>query len=195
MAALVRPPNRTPPVEGAPPRRNPAVITGGVLLAAAVAVAVVLVVAPGDKPTAEQGPSAVGLALTTTGARTVTTTPSRTGARAAATTPSRSSARSTTTTTQAPASGPARTVTAYFDAINRRDYGRAWELGGRNLDTSYEHFVAGLSTTAHETVRITSESGDIVHIELSARQTDGSVRMFSGYYIVRNDVIVDAVIR
>ncbi|MGY2027758.1 hypothetical protein [Nocardia gipuzkoensis] len=176
----------------APPRRNLAVITGGVLLAAAVVVAVVLVVAPGDKP-ADQGPSAVGLALTTTGARTASPTPSRTGARTATSTPSRSSARSTTT--QAPATGPARTVTAYFDAINRRDYGRAWELGGRNLDTSYEHFVAGLSTTAHETVQITAESGDIVHIELSARQTDNSVRTYSGYYVVRNDVIVDAVIR
>ncbi|MDE1673491.1 hypothetical protein [Nocardia gipuzkoensis] len=177
----------------APPRRNPAVITGGVLLAAAVAVAVVLVVAPGGKP-ADQGPSAIGLALTTTGARTASPTPSRTGARTATSTPSRSSARSTTTT-QAPATGPARTVAAYFDAINRRDYGRAWELGGRNLDTSYEHFVAGLSTTAHEAVRITSESGDIVHIELSARQTDDSVRTYTGYYVVRNDVIVDAVIR
>ncbi|MGY2007855.1 hypothetical protein ACW9HJ_12825 [Nocardia gipuzkoensis] len=176
----------------APPRRNPAVITGGVLLAAAVAVAVVLVVAPGDKP-ADQGPSAIGLALTTTGARSASPTPSRTSARTATSTPSRSSARSTTT--QAPATGPARTVTAYFDAINRRDYGRAWELGGRNLDTSYEHFVAGLSTTAQEAVRITAESGDIVHIELSARQTDNSVRTYSGYYVVRNDVIVDAVIR
>ncbi|WP_280314108.1 hypothetical protein [Nocardia abscessus] len=192
--ALVRPPNRTPPVEGAPSRRNPAVVTGGVLLAAAVAVAVVLVVAPGNKP-ADRGPSAVGLALTTTGARTASPTPSRTGARTATTTPPRSSARSTTTTTQTSATGPARTVTAYFDAINRRDYGRAWELGGRNLDTSYEHFVAGLSTTAHEAVRITSESGDIVHIELSARQTDDSVRTYSGYYVVRNDVIIDAVIR
>ncbi|UGT69363.1 hypothetical protein LTT66_03915 [Nocardia gipuzkoensis] len=176
----------------APPRRNPAVITGGVLLAAAVVAAVVLVVAPGDKP-ADQGPSAVGLALTTTGARTASPTPSRTGVRTATSAPSRSSARSTTT--QAPATGPARTVTAYFDAINRRDYGRAWELGGRNLDTSYEHFVAGLSTTAHEAVRITSESGDIVHIELSARQTDDSMRTYTGYYVVRDDVIVDAVIR
>ncbi|MGK8489400.1 hypothetical protein [Nocardia asiatica] len=191
--ALARPSNPRPQVEGAAPGRNPAVIAGGVVLAAAAVVAVMLVVAPGDK---SAGPKASaigsGLSLTTTSTRTAT--PSRTNPRIAATTPSRSSARSTTTTT-APATGPARIVTAYFDAINRRDYGRAWEMGGRNLDTSYEHFVAGLSTTAHEAVRITGQSGDTVHIELSARQTDGTVRAFSGYYVVRNDVIVDAVIR
>ncbi|WP_174184385.1 hypothetical protein [Nocardia barduliensis] len=187
--------NPRPPVESAPPPRNPAVIAGGVLLAAAAVVAVVLVVAPGDDSAADRKASAVGSgpALMTTGARTATATPSRTGART--TTPSRSSARPTTTTTTAPATGPAKVVTAYFDAINRRDYGRAWELGGRNLDTNYEHFVAGLSTTEHEAVRITGQSGDTVHIELSARQTDGSIRVFSGYYVVRNDVIVDAVIR
>ncbi|MGK8505222.1 hypothetical protein [Nocardia asiatica] len=163
------------------------------MLAAAAVVAVMLVVAPGDKSAGPQV-SAIGSGLSLTTTSTRTATPSRTSPRIAATTPSRSSARSTTTTT-APATGPARIVTAYFDAINRRDYGRAWELGGRNLDTSYEHFVAGLSTTAHEAVRITGHSGDTVHIELSARQTDGTVRAFSGYYVVRNDVIVDAVIR
>jgi hypothetical protein len=36
--------------------------------------------------------------------------------------------------------GPSATVRAYFKAINRHDYGRAWRLGGRYIGGSYAAF-------------------------------------------------------
>lgn len=99
------------------------------------------------------------------------------------------------TTVAAPVSASAAVVYAYFDAINRRDYPQAWALGGRFLDASYDDFVAGLATTDHEAVTVTSENGETVHIRLSARQSDGTYRTFAGYYVVRDGAIVAASIR
>jgi hypothetical protein len=85
--------------------------------------------------------------------------------------------------------GPAATVLAYFEAINRHDYGRAWRLGGRYTGSSYVAFVSGFAGTAHDAVTIQSASGHVVRAGLAARQTDGSVKTYEGTYRVRHSVI------
>ena len=85
---------------------------------------------------------------------------------------------------------PAQTVRAYFAAINSHHYGRAWNLGGRNSQSSsYADFVHGYDTTARDTVTIVSVSGDVVTARLSALQTDGTVRLYQGTYTVSHGVI------
>ncbi|MGW2423539.1 hypothetical protein ACWC0C_30530 [Streptomyces sp. NPDC001709] len=88
--------------------------------------------------------------------------------------------------------GPAATVTRFFDAINAHDFQTAWELGGKNLDESYDAFQSGFATTEHDEVTVESVEGDTVSVSLVAQQTDGTEKSFSGQYTVADGVITHA---
>jgi hypothetical protein len=85
--------------------------------------------------------------------------------------------------------GAAATVKAYFAAINRRAYAAAWRLGGKNTGQSYRAFVNGLSGTADDTVSIISVNGRTVTAQLTAQQSDGTIKTFQGTYTVTRGVI------
>ncbi|WP_331767359.1 excalibur calcium-binding domain-containing protein [Embleya sp. NBC_00896] len=91
-----------------------------------------------------------------------------------------------------PVADAASVVRAYFDAVNRHDHRRAWDLGGHRFAASYEQFVAGFATTAHDRVDIVSVRGETVTITLDAIQTDATHRYFVGTYTVRDGAIVRA---
>ena len=95
-------------------------------------------------------------------------------------------------TPSASATGPAGTVTAYFDAINSQDYETAWNLGGKNLDSDYNNFVAGFTDTQQDAVTILSVDGGVVSVDLVSTQTDGSQQSFSGSYTVAGNAITSA---
>ncbi len=97
--------------------------------------------------------------------------------------------------TTADGSGPEATVTAYFDAINNRDFAAAWELGGKNLDQDYDSFVAGFWTTQRDDVTVTGTSGDDVSVTVVAWETDGTQTTFEGTYTVSGGVITSADMR
>jgi hypothetical protein len=108
--------------------------------------------------------------------------------------PTRAAARSSPTAAasqrgHAGSASPAETVTAYIAAINNHDYTRAWSLGGRNSTSSYPAFKQGFSTTARDTLAIKAVNGNVVTAQLTARQTDGSVKTYHGTYTVENGVI------
>jgi serine/threonine protein kinase len=86
---------------------------------------------------------------------------------------------------------PVGTVQAYYTAISRHQYLRAWNLGGKNSrgGLTFSQFEAGFSTTKADTVTILGHAGDAVTARLAARQTDGSVKNFLGKYLVENGVI------
>ncbi|MFC8568934.1 hypothetical protein ACFUIW_24590 [Streptomyces sp. NPDC057245] len=91
--------------------------------------------------------------------------------------------------------GPEATVTAYFDAINDRDFTTAWELGGKNLDPDYTHFVAGFETTDRDDVTVTGTAGDEVSVTVVAWDTDGTPTTYAGTYTVLDGVITAADMR
>ncbi|MFI6335940.1 hypothetical protein [Streptomyces sp. NPDC050535] len=95
------------------------------------------------------------------------------------------------TDTASATTGPEAVVTAYFTAINNRDYGTAWELGGKNLETDYNSFVSGYSTTQHDTISIVSVQGSVVQLVLDALETDGTSRSYDVTYTVIDGVITD----
>jgi hypothetical protein len=85
----------------------------------------------------------------------------------------------------------ARTVIAYYDAINRRDFATAWSLGGSRIagGGGFAKYADGFATTAWDTVTVTGVRGSTVSVVLSAVQTDGSTRMFSGTYTVSGGIL------
>ena len=88
--------------------------------------------------------------------------------------------------------GPAATVTAYIAAINHHDYRKAWNLGGKNTDQSFNAFADGFAGTANDQLTIVSVAGDVVTVQLAAAQTDGSVDDYHGTYTVVDGVITQS---
>jgi hypothetical protein len=98
-------------------------------------------------------------------------------------------AHTTTPAVNPVSAGPGPTVQAYIAAINAHRYQKAWDLGGSNTGKSYSSFVQGFNGTAHDTLTITSVSGNVVTAQLDAVQTDGTVKHFQGTYTVSNGII------
>src|SRR5699024_4827459 len=90
---------------------------------------------------------------------------------------------------------PQEVVSDYYAAINRGDYRTAWQLGGKNLDSTYEHYANGFDTTAYVLWITEDVSGQQVTGSLDAGQSDGSLKEFHGSYTVRDGEIVSADIR
>jgi hypothetical protein len=86
--------------------------------------------------------------------------------------------------------GPRAVVLAYIAAINRHQWHRVWDLGGRNLSPSYRAMVAGYRLTAHDQLTVVRVRGDNVDANLSARETTGVVQHYRMHYVVRHGVIV-----
>jgi hypothetical protein len=121
----------------------------------------------------------------------VTTGPSNTPSSGSSSTPV--STPTVTPTKQSGPLGPASTVKAFFQAINDHNYQRAWNLNtAAHSISDYAQFKAGYSDTSHDTVTIEGVSGDTVSISLVADQTDGTVKTFSGSYIVVNGAITES---
>jgi hypothetical protein len=85
-------------------------------------------------------------------------------------------------------------VSQFYQDLTNHDYWDAWQLGGDNIGGSdYNGWVAGYATTA--SIDITSYgtwNDGTVWADISATQTDGSIRAYSGTYTVANSVIVSA---
>ncbi|UMP04184.1 hypothetical protein [Amycolatopsis sp. EV170708-02-1] len=94
----------------------------------------------------------------------------------------------------APSVPVAQTVIAFYDAINRRDFPTAWNLGGQRLAKggTFASWASGYATTSWTVVTVRNVRGNTVHVDLSARQTDGSLRTFSGSYTVSGGTITGA---
>jgi len=92
-------------------------------------------------------------------------------------------------------SDPATVVTNYYAAVDRHDYRAAWDLGGSNLSKSYATFTKGYATTESETLTIVGTSGNTVNIDLSAVQSDGTIRYYEGSYTVSSGKIIHGTLR
>ncbi|ANP49209.1 hypothetical protein J2Z21_002176 [Streptomyces griseochromogenes] len=102
-----------------------------------------------------------------------------------------------TQATQSPAgttgaSDPATTVTDYFAAINDGDFRTAWNLGGKNLGSSYSSFVSGFAHTERDDATVDPVDGTTVSVTLVATRDDGTQKSYSGRYTVVDGVITGA---
>ena len=85
---------------------------------------------------------------------------------------------------------PVAVVSAYYDAVNNHHYATAYRLNRPAQKIgSYESFKQGFAGTKHVDLTITDVSGDLVSFDLTAAQTDGTVKTFTGTYTIRNGKI------
>jgi hypothetical protein len=137
-------------------------------------------------------------------APTVTVTESAPATPSATPSPT-SSPASTVTVTAQPSATPTASaagltnaeavVAQFYQDITDGNYAAAWALGGDNISggVSYANWVAGYSTTASITLGSYGQFGSsTVNAILTATQTDGTVKTYSGTYTVSGGVIVAA---
>jgi serine/threonine protein kinase len=165
----------------------------GVLLVAAVSVAVIRLSA--THPTPSAGLAAGSSTVTSHSASPATSGPASSGPASSGPASSGPASSGPPSPSVTP-SGPAAVVQAYYAAINNHDCGTAWNLGGNNLSAargqSYQQFCQGFSSTSHDIVTVDSVAGDTVAVTIVAQQTDGSSQTYQGSYIVGNGVIQSA---
>ena len=92
-------------------------------------------------------------------------------------------------------SNPTAVVAQFYQDITDHDYAAAWSLGGQNLSggTGYTAWVAGYATTASIYLSTYGTwSNGTVWANITATQSDGSVRPYYGTYTVSDGVIVAA---
>jgi hypothetical protein len=183
--ASTTPQGRPPTNPTKQPSRN--LIAGGAVLALLVVIAIVaLVRTQGNAPD---------------GAFAGTTTPDITSSQPTSPTSDGDTDRSTlpgsALSTNAPTTRPVSTATAssvvrrYFEAINNQDYPTAYGILGSSFHQrqSYSQFAAGFSETVQDDLEVVSAARTglgryAIVIRLVAEQSDGSVRRFSGTYVV-----------
>ena len=170
---------------GRPERRSPVLATAVLVVLLAIAGGIVMIVRSG-------GFSGGGPARSPGAASPGQQVSSPAGQPSASPSPSPSPPRAEPRT--APR-GPAGVVRAYFTAINRHDYRRAWRLGGHVSSATYGEFATGLGTTSRDTLVVLSVNEDTVTARLIAVQTDGSVKTYQGTYVVSDGVIAQASVR
>lgn len=85
-------------------------------------------------------------------------------------------------------------VMQFYQDLTNHDHAGAWALGGDNIGGSdYNSWAAGYATTASITVDSYGTWDDgTVWADISALQTDGTTRTYSGTYTVAGGVIVSA---
>lgn len=105
--------------------------------------------------------------------------------------PAATTATSPTATPAPTAQDPEAVVSAFYAAINAQDYATAWKLGGSNLGSSYSDFAAGFAGTVHDSLTITGVQGSTVDVHLEALESDGSTKVYDGFYIVGNGAITE----
>lgn len=84
---------------------------------------------------------------------------------------------------------PSAVVEAYFGAINAHNWGKVWQLGGKNLGPSYATMVAGFQNTSRDVITRMTAHGDAVTVRIRAYETTGAVQVYAVSYTVSGGVI------
>ena len=85
-------------------------------------------------------------------------------------------------------------VQQYYAYLNAKNFQEAWDMGGRSGGAGYDTWKAGYSTTSWVTLSTWDyyPGYNAVGVTISATQTDGSVRTYSGSYVVSDGIITSA---
>ena len=103
-------------------------------------------------------------------------------------------APTTTTVPPPPQAADVAVVNQFFSDLNRHDYADAWKLGGDNISNGadYNTWVNGYSSTSSMSWTAQDLGNGVVTVNMSAVQTDGSTKTYTGTYTVSDGMIVSA---
>lgn len=87
------------------------------------------------------------------------------------------------------AHSPLSVMTAYYNAINAKNWPKVWRLGGDNQGESYTAMVAGYAHTANDTPYLTGISGSTITLDLLAYETSGIAQLYSGTLVIHDGII------
>jgi hypothetical protein len=87
--------------------------------------------------------------------------------------------------------GPRAVVEAYYAAVNTRDWGRAWRLGGKYLSPSYRSMVAGYRATDKDVISSIRVAGGTVVVRIRAYEVGGALQVYRMVYLVNDGIIVN----
>ncbi len=87
-----------------------------------------------------------------------------------------------------------KVVRSFYAAIDAGDFATAWEIGGKNFEknSTYRRFVAGFDKTEKTELLVLDAVGDIVTVQVTAREKTGSgtrTSVYRGTYLVRDGQI------
>jgi hypothetical protein len=94
----------------------------------------------------------------------------------------------------APAASPKAIVDRFYQDLNAHHYRAAWQLGGSNLSggSGYRTWMAGYATTASINASTVQTNHHTVSVNITATQTDGSIKTYTGTYTVAHGAIIAA---
>jgi len=94
----------------------------------------------------------------------------------------------------APGTSAKAVVDQYYQDLNTHNYQAAWQLGGSNLSggSGYATWAAGYVTTASISASTMQNGHHTVSVNITATQTDGSIKTYTGTYTVAHGAIVAA---
>jgi hypothetical protein len=87
-------------------------------------------------------------------------------------------------------SGPAQVVIGFFEAIDKRQWGTAWALGGDHLYSSASAFIAAWSKISHVSVTVLGVRGHTVLARVVATSPSGTSQVLRQAFVVENGAIV-----
>jgi serine/threonine protein kinase len=87
------------------------------------------------------------------------------------------------------AASPRAVVEAFFAAINKHDWPKVWQLGGKNLGRSYSAMVAGFHLTKRDMLISLTNRGNLVSARFLAYQTTHAIKTYAATYTVHAGTI------
>lgn len=90
-----------------------------------------------------------------------------------------------------------KVVRAFYAAVDAGDYATAWAIGGRNFvkNSTFRRFAAGFETTESSQLLVLDAVGDVVTVQVTAREQVGGgarISVYRGTYLVRGGEIRSA---
>jgi len=88
--------------------------------------------------------------------------------------------------------GPASVARAYYAAVNRRNWPKAWQLAGnsdRGYGPAYHRWVDGYNCTVWDQITRITSRGDRLLVLVRARETGGVVQDYRFSYVVSDGVL------
>lgn len=79
---------------------------------------------------------------------------------------------------------PRAVVEEYFNEINKRNWSKVWQLGGKNLSPSRASMITGFQDTSRDVIMDMTAAGGAVAVRIDAYEKTGAMQIYMFHYTV-----------